>query len=82
MNYQINRYKVNIYIGLYNGFHGFKTAFMTLKHNLKNKNKKIIKKKHKNTKRKKKKRTTAHPWCGGHSTSINTCGVWGARIGV
>ena len=25
---------------------------------------------------------TAHPWCSGHSTSINTCGVWGARVGV
>ena len=61
MNYQINRYKVNIYIGLYNGFHGFKTAFMTLKHNLKNKNKKIIKKKHKNTKRKKKKKDHRAP---------------------
>ena len=20
--------------------------------------------------------TTAHPWCGGYSTSINACGVW------
>ena len=26
--------------------------------------------------------TTAHPWCSGHSTSINTCEVWEARIGV
>ena len=25
--------------------------------------------------------TTAHPWCGGHSTSINTCGVWEVRAG-
>ena len=21
--------------------------------------------------------TTAHPWCGGLSTSISACGVWG-----
>jgi len=20
---------------------------------------------------------TSHPWCNGHSTSINACGVWG-----
>ena len=26
--------------------------------------------------------TTAHPWCSGHSTSINACGVWGVRVGV
>ena len=24
----------------------------------------------------------AHPWCDGHSTSISTCEVWGARAGV
>ena len=23
--------------------------------------------------------TTAHPWCDGHSISINACRVWGAR---
>ena len=26
--------------------------------------------------------TTAHPWCRGYSTSINTCGVWGVRAEV
>ena len=26
--------------------------------------------------------TTVHPWCGVHSTSINYCGVWGARVGI
>ena len=26
--------------------------------------------------------TTAHPWCSGHSTSINTCRVWGVMVGV
>ena len=26
--------------------------------------------------------TIVHPWCGGHSTSINACGVWGVRVGV
>ena len=26
--------------------------------------------------------TTAHPWCGGHSTSINVCKVGGARVRV
>ena len=26
--------------------------------------------------------TTAHPWCGGHSISINVCGVWEVRAGV
>ena len=26
--------------------------------------------------------TTAHPWCSGHSTNINACGVWGVRAGV
>ena len=26
--------------------------------------------------------TTIHPWCDGHSTSINACGVWGVRVGV
>ena len=26
--------------------------------------------------------TTAHPWCGGYSTSLDACGVWGARAGV
>ena len=26
--------------------------------------------------------TTAYPWCDGHFTSINACGVWGARAGV
>ena len=25
--------------------------------------------------------TAAYPWCDGHSTSINACGVWGARVG-
>ena len=23
--------------------------------------------------------TTAHPWCDGHFTSINACGVWGGK---
>ena len=27
-------------------------------------------------------KTTAYPWCDGHSTSINVCGVLGARAGV
>ena len=27
-------------------------------------------------------KTTAHPWCGGHCTSINACKVWGARVEV
>ena len=26
--------------------------------------------------------TTAHPWCGGHLTNINDCGVLGVRVGV
>ena len=26
--------------------------------------------------------TTVHLWCGGHSTSISACGVWGARVGI
>ena len=26
--------------------------------------------------------TTVHPWCGGHSTSINVCEAWGVRAGV
>ena len=26
--------------------------------------------------------TTAHPWCGGHLTNINACGVLGVRVGV
>ena len=26
--------------------------------------------------------TTAHPWCGGHSTSISACGIWGVRAKV
>ena len=26
--------------------------------------------------------TTAYPWCSGHFTSINACGVWGAKAGV
>ena len=26
--------------------------------------------------------TTTRFWCGGHSTSINACKVWGARAGV
>ena len=25
---------------------------------------------------------TVHTWCDGHSTSINACGVWGAKVGV
>ena len=25
---------------------------------------------------------TAHLWCDSHSTSISTCGVWGARAGI
>ena len=29
--------------------------------------------------KKKKKAITAYPWCDGHSTSINVCGVWRAR---
>ena len=27
-------------------------------------------------------KTTAHPWCGGHFTSINACKVWGVRVEV
>ena len=26
--------------------------------------------------------TTAYPWCGGHSTSISACRIWGARVGI
>ena len=26
--------------------------------------------------------TPAYFWCGGHSVSINTCGVWGVRIEI
>ena len=26
--------------------------------------------------------TTMHPWCGGHSTNINTYRVWGVRVRV
>ena len=26
--------------------------------------------------------TIAHPWYGGHSTSINVCGVWGVKVRV
>ena len=26
--------------------------------------------------------TTAHPWCGGHLTNINACGVLGVRVRV
>ena len=26
--------------------------------------------------------TAAYTWCGGHSTSINTCGVWRVRAEV
>ena len=25
--------------------------------------------------------TIVHPWCDGHSTSINACRVWGIRVG-
>ena len=27
-------------------------------------------------------KTTVHPWCSDHSTSISACEVWGARVGV
>ena len=26
--------------------------------------------------------TAAYPWCDGHSTSINACGVWGVRAEI
>ena len=26
--------------------------------------------------------TAAYPWCDGHSTSINACGVWGERAEI
>ena len=26
--------------------------------------------------------TTAHLWCGGHSTNINTCRMWGVRAEI
>ena len=34
------------------------------------------------SKKKKKCIITAHSWCGGHSISINTCGVWEAITGI